>query len=76
MARLRESLQSELGEEAYNAAWERGKQLDLDTVVQELLDEFEIQSYQLLLIDLTIENGMDGDVAYKELQEKFGKQKV
>ncbi len=34
-------LKTELGEAAYNAAWERGKSLDLDTVIQELLAEFE-----------------------------------
>jgi hypothetical protein len=31
----------ELGADAYNAAWERGKSLDLETVVQDLLDESE-----------------------------------
>lgn len=29
-----------IGEEAYQAAWERGKSLDLEAVVQSLLDEF------------------------------------
>ena len=40
LTRLRADLKSELGEEAYNAAWERGKSLDLETVVKELLEEF------------------------------------
>ena len=37
---FRQDLETDLGEEAYNTAWERGKQLDLETVVQKLLDEF------------------------------------
>jgi predicted ATPase/DNA-binding CsgD family transcriptional regulator len=40
LTRLRADLKADLGEEAYNAAWERGKQLDLETVVKELLEEF------------------------------------
>ena len=40
-AELLDELQAELGAHAYNAAWQRGRQLDLDTVVQQLLDEFE-----------------------------------
>ncbi len=39
LTRLRESLLNDLGEETFNAAWERGKQLDLETVVGELLDK-------------------------------------
>jgi hypothetical protein len=38
-ANLREHLQTELGERGWNAAWERGKTLDVQTVVQELLAE-------------------------------------
>ena len=34
-------LKAELGEEAYNSACERGKSLDLETVVQELLEAFK-----------------------------------
>jgi predicted ATPase/DNA-binding CsgD family transcriptional regulator len=41
LTRLRESLLNDLGEEAFNAAWERGKVLDLETVVQQLLVGFE-----------------------------------
>jgi hypothetical protein len=40
ITRLRHELQTELGEYAYNAAWERGKSLDVETVAQELLAEF------------------------------------
>ena len=36
-------VQAELGKEAYNAAWERGKSLDLETVVKELLDELKAE---------------------------------
>ncbi len=34
---LRSDLAAELGAETYEAAWERGKQLNLETVVAELL---------------------------------------
>ena len=34
-------LKAELGEDAYNAAWERGKSLDLETVALELLKAFK-----------------------------------
>jgi serine/threonine protein kinase len=37
---IQKSLKAQLGEEAYNAAWERGKSLDLETVFQELIEEF------------------------------------
>jgi tetratricopeptide (TPR) repeat protein len=37
---LEDDLRAKLGKETYNAAWERGRQLDLETVVQELLEEF------------------------------------
>ena len=40
LTQLRDQLETELGKEAYNAAWERGKALDLETVVQDLLAEF------------------------------------
>jgi predicted ATPase/DNA-binding CsgD family transcriptional regulator len=40
LTQLRADLEAELGSEVYQAAWERGKQLDLETVVQELLTEF------------------------------------
>lgn len=40
LIRLKSELKSELGEEAYQIAWERGKTLDLQTVVQELIEEF------------------------------------
>jgi predicted ATPase/DNA-binding CsgD family transcriptional regulator len=40
ITRLREDLENELGAEVYRAAWERGRSLDLDAVVQELLAEF------------------------------------
>jgi serine/threonine protein kinase len=40
LTRLQVDLRQELGEEAYQAAWERGKSLDLETVVQGLLDVF------------------------------------
>ncbi len=36
---LRHDFEAELGSEAYNAAWERGKSLDLETVCAELLNE-------------------------------------
>jgi hypothetical protein len=39
LTQLRQALKTKLGEEAYNTAWEQGKSLDLDTVVQELLVE-------------------------------------
>jgi predicted ATPase len=38
---VRGQLQKELSQQTYEDAWERGKSLDLDTVVQELLNEFE-----------------------------------
>ncbi len=34
-------IEAELSEDAYQAAWERGAQLDLETVVQEILEDFE-----------------------------------
>ena len=37
---LKEHLKPEPDEEAYNAAWEQGTQLSLETVIPELLDEF------------------------------------
>ena len=37
---LRADLQRELGATAYQTAWERGKQLDMETVVDELLEVF------------------------------------
>ena len=40
LTQLRDQLKAELGAEAYNIAWERGKSLDLETVVQDLLAEF------------------------------------
>lgn len=39
LAQLQVDLKAELGEDTYTAAWERGKTLDLETVVQELLTE-------------------------------------
>ncbi len=42
-SRLQEAqiqLKAELGEDTYNQAWERGQSLDLETVVQDLIDEF------------------------------------
>ena len=41
IARLKQHLINEVGEDAYLEAWESGKRLDLETVVQELLDKFE-----------------------------------
>ena len=41
IGQLRRDLEDELGSEAYNAAWEQGKALDLMTVVEELLAEYE-----------------------------------
>jgi predicted ATPase/DNA-binding CsgD family transcriptional regulator len=35
---LRADLEAELGEEAYQEAWERGKSLDLDTTVDEIIE--------------------------------------
>ena len=35
-----DSLRTELGPEMYEAAWERGKSLDLETVVRNILDEY------------------------------------
>lgn len=40
LTQLQTDLQTKLGEEAYNEAWERGQALDLDEVVQDLIDEF------------------------------------
>jgi serine/threonine protein kinase len=40
LTRTRDQLKTELGEQAYNTAWERGKSLDLETVIQELIIEF------------------------------------
>jgi hypothetical protein len=37
---LHTRLQTELDSTAFNAAWERGKQLDLDTVIAALLEEY------------------------------------
>ncbi len=37
---LQSDLKTQLSDETYNNAWERGKSLDLETVVQELLIEF------------------------------------
>jgi hypothetical protein len=37
---LQQHLRSELGEKAYNAAWEQGKLLDLETVVRDLLANY------------------------------------
>jgi tetratricopeptide (TPR) repeat protein len=40
LTQLQADLKVELGEEAYHVAWERGKSLDLETVVQELVEKF------------------------------------
>jgi predicted ATPase/DNA-binding CsgD family transcriptional regulator len=40
LTRLRDQLEAELGAAAYQAAWDRGTSLDLETVVTELLLEF------------------------------------
>jgi tetratricopeptide (TPR) repeat protein len=40
LTQLQADLKNELGEEAFNTAWERGKSLDLETVVQKLILEF------------------------------------
>jgi serine/threonine protein kinase/tetratricopeptide (TPR) repeat protein len=37
---LQADLKSQLGDEAYDDAWERGKSLDLETVIQDLIDHF------------------------------------
>jgi tetratricopeptide (TPR) repeat protein len=37
---LKAQLQTDMGADNFNTAWERGKSLDLDTVVQDLLAEF------------------------------------
>ena len=37
LARLKATLEHELGAEAYRAAWEHGKTLDLDAVAEEVL---------------------------------------
>jgi hypothetical protein len=41
---LHTRLQNELDLTAFSAAWERGKQLDLDTVIAALLEEYRLQS--------------------------------
>jgi predicted ATPase/DNA-binding CsgD family transcriptional regulator len=40
LARLRAALELALGSEAYSAAWERGKLLDAETIVEELRQQF------------------------------------
>ncbi len=40
ITRFRADLESELGEDDFNAAWERGKALDLEAAVEELLAEY------------------------------------
>lgn len=40
LARLRSGLEQELGSEAYSAAWERGKLLNMESVVVELQEQF------------------------------------
>ena len=37
LAELRAKLEADLGSAAYNAAWERGKALDIDHIVSEVL---------------------------------------
>jgi hypothetical protein len=39
LTRLRADLEAELGSEAYAAAWERGKALELEAILQEVLAE-------------------------------------
>lgn len=46
ISQLQADLEAELGYENYNQAWERGKSLDLETVVQELIDEFSRNEIQ------------------------------
>jgi predicted ATPase/DNA-binding CsgD family transcriptional regulator len=41
IARVQQQLRQELGNAAYEAAWERGKLMDTDAVVDDLLDHFE-----------------------------------
>lgn len=41
---LKADLKSKVGDEAYAKAWERGKLLDLETVIQDLIDEFSNES--------------------------------
>jgi DNA-binding NarL/FixJ family response regulator len=43
LTRLRAQLQNDLGTEAYSAAWERGKSLDLKIVVTELLERWQLE---------------------------------
>jgi hypothetical protein len=40
LTRLRADLEAELGQAAYQSAWERGTSLDLEAVVTQLLDDF------------------------------------
>jgi serine/threonine protein kinase/predicted ATPase len=40
LTQLQADLRTQLGDEAYNTAWERGKSLDLETVIQDLIAEF------------------------------------
>ena len=40
ISQLRENLRQELGQDAYDAAFERGSQLDLDNVISDLIEEF------------------------------------
>jgi hypothetical protein len=44
LTRLRADLKAELGPEVYQSIWARGRRLDLETVVTELLDELEENS--------------------------------
>jgi DNA-binding CsgD family transcriptional regulator/tetratricopeptide (TPR) repeat protein len=43
VTRLLERLRADLGEKAFADAWERGKRLDLETVVAEIMTEFGVE---------------------------------
>jgi ATP/maltotriose-dependent transcriptional regulator MalT len=43
LARLRAELQQVLGSEAYRAAWERGKRLDIEEVTKEVREQFPVR---------------------------------
>ncbi len=53
LTRLRAQLTAQLREETFTAAWGRGSQLDLDTVIEQLLVVSDVQTRQPLIEPLT-----------------------
>jgi predicted ATPase/DNA-binding CsgD family transcriptional regulator len=68
LARLQADLEQALGSEAYSAAWERGKTLDLDTTARELLAEFTHEATTLSVHVHTANTTLPEPLTARELE--------